>query len=128
MVARSPADASGEAWRRMDNRRADGRPCSSGLRHDRELPRRLRIRSFSENRCQARVPPSGYRFVSFSAPYKVFGVLCLVAVLTWWNVLCATFRLALGGDAYTHIFIVLPVSAVLIAFRLRDSAGHARPS
>jgi exosortase len=66
--------------------------------------------------------------VSLSASYKLFGVLCLVAILTWWSVLYATFRLALSGDAYTHILIILPVSGVLIAFRLRDSAGHARPS
>ena len=66
--------------------------------------------------------------MNFSASYKLFLVLCLVAVLPWWSVLYGTFRLALGSDGYTHILLVLPVSAVLIALRLRDSAEHASPS
>lgn len=66
--------------------------------------------------------------MSFSAASKLFLVLWLVSVLTCWNVLYGTLRLALRNDGYTHILLVLPVSAVLIALRLRDSAGQISPS
>jgi exosortase len=66
--------------------------------------------------------------VSFSALYKLFIILCLVSAVAWWNVLYDTFRLAFRSDPYTHILLVLPVSAVLLALRLRDSAGRARLS
>jgi exosortase len=54
--------------------------------------------------------------------------LLLVSVLTWWEILYRTFRLALGSDAYTHILLVLPLSVLLIALRFRDSAGYISPS
>jgi exosortase len=66
--------------------------------------------------------------VSSSGSYKLFGALFLVAVLTWWTVLRATFWLACVGDAYTHILMVLPVSVVLVALRFRDNVGHLSPS
>ena len=66
--------------------------------------------------------------MSLSTSYKLFGALCLVSILTWWSVLYATFRLALAGDAYTHILIVLPISGVLVALRFRDHGRHASPN
>lgn len=66
--------------------------------------------------------------MSFSVSYKLFLALCLISALIWWDVLFETFRLALRNDAYTHILLIIPVSAVLIALRLRDSAGLLSPS
>ena len=66
--------------------------------------------------------------MSISASYKWFMVLCLMSVGIWWNFLLGTFRLALQGDAYTHILLILPVSAWLIASRLRNSAGLLSPN
>lgn len=66
--------------------------------------------------------------MSFWTSYRIFSAFCLAAVLIWWNVLSSTLRLALRSDAYTHILLIVPLSAVLIALRLRDAGGDARPN
>jgi exosortase len=43
-----------------------------------------------------------------------FACLCAVSIAFWWHLLVATFRLALANDAYTHILLILPLSAALI--------------
>ena len=43
-----------------------------------------------------------------------FAFLCAVSILFWWHSLVMTLRLALANDAYTHILLILPLSAVLI--------------
>ncbi len=43
-----------------------------------------------------------------------FAFLCAVSILFWWHPLVTTLRLALTNDAYTHIFLILPLSAALI--------------
>jgi hypothetical protein len=35
-------------------------------------------------------------------------------MLLWWRALVSTFDLAFANDAYTHILLILPVSAALI--------------
>ena len=44
----------------------------------------------------------------------VFVFLCAVSILFWWRPLVMTLGLALGNDAYTHILLILPLSAALI--------------
>jgi len=60
-----------------------------------------------------------------SSAYRRFALLSLVSLAVGWHALVATFALALGNDAYTHIFLILPISVALIAseWRLR----HAQP-
>lgn len=43
-----------------------------------------------------------------------FGFLCAVSIVLWWHSLVVTLRLALSNDAYTHILLILPLSAALI--------------
>ena len=60
--------------------------------------------------------------------YLSFVALGVISVAVWWRALFATFFLALGNDEYTHILLILPVSAALILLQ-RDSIRHfARPS
>jgi len=44
----------------------------------------------------------------------VFGFLCAVSILFWWQPLIATLGLAVANEAYTHILLILPVSLALI--------------
>jgi exosortase len=44
----------------------------------------------------------------------VFGFLCAVSILFWWHPLVITLGLALANEAYTHILLILPLSAALI--------------
>jgi exosortase len=43
-----------------------------------------------------------------------FAFLCAVSILFWWRPLGNTLGLALANDAYTHILLILPLSAALI--------------
>jgi hypothetical protein len=43
-----------------------------------------------------------------------FAFLCAVSILFWWHPLVITLGLALANEAYTHIFLILPLSVSLI--------------
>jgi exosortase len=43
-----------------------------------------------------------------------FAFLCSVSILFWWHSLVTTLGLALTNGAYTHIILILPLSAALI--------------
>jgi exosortase len=43
-----------------------------------------------------------------------FACLLAISVFAWWNPLAATLALALRDDQYTHILLILPISATLI--------------
>ncbi len=45
---------------------------------------------------------------------RAFAFLCAVSILFWWHPLVASLNLALANDAYTHILLILPLSAALI--------------
>jgi exosortase len=45
---------------------------------------------------------------------QILVVLLLVSVALWWHSLGATFKLAAGDEASTHILIIIPVSVALI--------------
>jgi exosortase len=48
-----------------------------------------------------------------------FAFLCAVSVLFWGHPLVTSFNLALANDAYTHILLILPLSAALIYLDLK---------
>ncbi len=48
------------------------------------------------------------------AQVLAFGFLCAVSIVFWWHALVITLGLALSNDAYTHILLILPLSAALI--------------
>jgi exosortase len=49
-----------------------------------------------------------------------FVFVCVVPIIFWWRPLVTTARLALSNDAYTHILLILPLSAALIYFDLKQ--------
>jgi exosortase len=46
--------------------------------------------------------------------------MCFVLIVFWWHPLLATAELALSNEAYTHILLILPLSAALIYFELKQ--------
>jgi exosortase len=68
------------------------------------------------------------------AQVLTFSFLCAVSIVFWWHSLVITFGLALSNDAYTHILLILPVSAALIyqgskyrgskALQIDPQSGH----
>jgi exosortase len=48
------------------------------------------------------------------ARIPAFALLGAVSILFWWHSLAVTLGLALGNDGYTHIILILPLSAALI--------------
>ena len=59
-----------------------------------------------------------------STPRPVnFALLCVLSAALLWRPLIATFSLALHSDQYTHIILILPISAALIC----SEWNHVRP-
>jgi exosortase len=46
--------------------------------------------------------------------FSALAFLCAVSILFWWHPLVVTLGLALANEAYTDIFLILPLSAALI--------------
>src|ERR1035437_3213757 len=55
-----------------------------------------------------------------------FAFLCAVSIAFWLHPLVGTFRLALANDAYTHILLILPLSAapIYLDSKYLDSKAH----
>jgi exosortase len=47
-------------------------------------------------------------------PSRQFALLCAVSLLIGWHALFETFALALRADEYTHLLLIVPISAALI--------------
>jgi exosortase len=52
--------------------------------------------------------------ISKLPPFLVFWILVAISLAIWWGPLISTFALALHDEQYTHILLILPVSASLI--------------
>ena len=50
--------------------------------------------------------------------------LWVVSLIVWWQPIAATLRLALRQDAYTHILLILPVSAGLLRWSGAGGSGN----
>ncbi len=57
-----------------------------------------------------------------------FACLCAVSILFWWHPLIMTATLALANDAYTHILLILPLSAALIYMDSKTLRIDLQPS
>ena len=53
--------------------------------------------------------------VSKLLPLLVFSILSAISLVIWWGPLTSSFALALSDDQYTHLLLILPISAALIA-------------
>jgi exosortase len=47
-------------------------------------------------------------------PLIIFSALCAISLAIWWGPLVSSFALALHDDQFTHILLILPISAALI--------------
>ena len=59
-------------------------------------------------------PTEGWVSAPKSWFYLLFVVLVAASLAVWWTPLRLTFALALSDERYTHILLILPVSAGLI--------------
>jgi len=48
------------------------------------------------------------------AAYRRFALLCAISLVIGWHPLSSTLALALGSDEYTHLLLILPITAALI--------------
>src|SRR4051812_5319914 len=55
-------------------------------------------------------------------------LLLLLTAAVWWQPLASTLRLALNNDEYTHILLILPISASLIFLERRRLSWDIRPA
>jgi len=63
-----------------------------------------------------------------SSPLLIFSSLGALAVAIWWSPLASLFALALRDEPYTHILLILPLSAALIILEWKSPAGPSRRS
>jgi exosortase len=63
--------------------------------------------------------------ISKLSPPLAFFVLGAISVAIWWGPLISTFALALHDDQYTHILLILPISAALILMDWKSLAPSA---
>ena len=70
--------------------------------------------SQSPHRNSSGVDTRPEEFMTKLPPPQSLAVLLAVSLLIGWRPLVGTFMLALQNDAYTHILLILPISAVLI--------------
>jgi exosortase len=52
--------------------------------------------------------------ISRLSPFLVFCILGAISLVIWWGPITSTCALALHDDQYTHILLILPISAALI--------------
>src|ERR1700694_856574 len=70
---------------------------------------------------------SKYRTVKLP-PYLEFAFLGGISLAIWWRPLIKTFALALRNDGYTHIFLILPISAALILLQWKSLEPFLEPN
>jgi exosortase len=56
----------------------------------------------------------------------VFLTLCAISLPIWWKPCLSTIQLALKSAEYSHILIIIPISAALASFRRSKLRGSAR--
>jgi exosortase len=60
-------------------------------------------------------------------PWLRFAVLVAISFAIWWNPLTSTFALSLSDEQYTHILLILPISAALICVIWKDDRRLSEP-
>jgi exosortase len=61
------------------------------------------------------VPSTSHRRSNFeSLTLRVFFILAAISLAIWWSPITSSFALALHDEQYTHILMILPISAALI--------------
>ena len=60
------------------------------------------------------------------SPRLIFSILGAISLAIWWGPLRSSFALAWDDDQYTHILLVLPISAALILLDWKSSESSTR--
>jgi exosortase len=60
------------------------------------------------------------------SPLLFFSVLGAISVVLWWNPLQWSFSLALSDERYTHLLLIIPISAALIFLDWKSPASADR--
>jgi len=66
------------------------------------------------------VPSKASRESIFNSLPLLFAILAALSLAIWWGPLASSFALALRDDRYTHLLLIIPVSAGLLALDWRD--------
>jgi exosortase len=61
-------------------------------------------------------------------PHLLFGAFVAIFFVLWWAPLAATLSLSLHDDQYTHILLILPISAALILLDWKSQDVSMHPS
>lgn len=61
-------------------------------------------------------------FFSAASPGFLSSILATISLALWWRPLSSTFDLALHNDQFTHILLILPISAALIFLDWKSAA------
>jgi len=61
----------------------------------------------------------------FKSPLVIFSALGAISIAIWWAPLASLFALALRDEQYTHILVILPMSAALIVMEWKPPAGRS---
>ena len=61
-------------------------------------------------------------------PHLRFALLFVTSLALWWRPLMRTLVLAASDDEYTHIFLIIPVSAAIIFLEWRSVQDTSKPS
>lgn len=77
--------------------------------------------------CRERIDLSE-RVFGFHTALLAFAIICSIAVVAWKTVLGATFTIAIGNDAYTHIILILPLSFFLLLSAWKKQPWRVRPA
>jgi len=64
----------------------------------------------------------------FKSPLVIFSALGAISIAIWWGPLASLFALALRDEQYTHILLILPMSAALIFMQWEPPASPSRSS
>jgi exosortase len=62
------------------------------------------------------------------SPRSLFLVLAAIFLALWWSPLASTFSLSIHDDQYTHILLIVPISAALILLDWNSQDASIRPS
>jgi exosortase len=63
-----------------------------------------------------------------SWPLQLFAALVIISIALWWTSLASLFALASSDEQYTHILLILPISAALVFLEWKSLALLTRPS
>jgi exosortase len=69
-----------------------------------------------------------YESMLKTSPLLIFSILGAISLAVWWNPLQSSFALAVSDERYTHLLLIIPISAALIFLDWKTSEPKDRSS